>query len=273
MSSPAIRYRYGAGSYHPETNSIYFHAGYPFLDTYLYGDKLMTWKYQIDSNIWFPIAARDRTNIKIDSTSHYIGSDTIMSVGGITIAYQLNDQTDLTCFETESALLNIPCGTWQEIPTPQIQRYRHASVYLNQKLYVFGGNDGRLRNDLQIVDVPASNALLVDQNACKAASYCIDVPFCQNCNKINYCQWCNGACGFKPQVLGLNISQTTKDPFLFGNLDQGLCPVASQPVQKQQCEDSVQTLTPGVGTSSQVSFGSFVDFAVNLTAGDAGRHI
>ena len=103
-------------------------------------------------------------------------------------------------------------------------------IYRNNSLWVIGGNDGFLHNDMQEIPLTPIVSLQSQSNRdiSRSKSYCSFIDDCQSCNKNTLCIWCNGACAYNqdknPLQSNVNTTNSGKT-LLMGELDNGLCPL------------------------------------------------
>lgn len=218
-----VCYQEGTGVYNSHTNSIRFFGGFPAYDTSF--DASYTFEYSIDSNWWSWTAPRDKSAM-LFGVQALIDSENEIAIlhGGVNVG-GLYD-----CYLKTIWILDLACNTWTSFTPPSnVHRVNHGIVYRNHSLFIIGGSDGIMHND--ILEVPLTSDLLLSSSSlkerdnCRAMNYCSQINDCSLCSLSNLCQWCNGACGFdqSSNPLVTTIGSSKNDSSL-GSLDTGVCP-------------------------------------------------
>ncbi|KAJ3324958.1 Multiple epidermal growth factor-like domains protein 8 [Boothiomyces sp. JEL0866] len=203
--------------YISETNSVRIISGYPVNDQYYNNQVLYTFEYSIDSDMWLVVAPRSVDQVRYQSTVTYIGNSYGAVYGGLLPA------SSGSCFESSLQILDLACNQWNILDST-VHRKGQAGIARNQSLYIFGGNDGLLHND--IIEIPLQ---LASTNQSR------DI--------------CKGYCGYNLDSFplgGLNTTSVIQPETVCLNYD------------KKSCQKLNLTLT-GMYSSS-LNYGSFQDF-------------
>ena len=264
MDTP-IGSRGGSSVYDKETNSIFLTSGYPLNDISMLKGAMYTWQYYLDVKYWVPNYNRTSNELRQFASSTMTNDSRVVVFGGLALAYGLNTNNTQSCVSSSLQILDIACGgSWVQKTVDNVARYGHQSIFRNGNLYVFGGSDGQLQNDVQIINLsPPLSRLTCKRGNCEfneARNYCAKLPTCSLCGRVPYCQWCNKACASNNVFEQVSTNSTHA---YIGQLDDGLCPLNYEVTPLSNCKQDV-TLLPGQSVSGSLSFGDFQDIQVYM---------
>ncbi|XP_073467126.1 attractin [Aquarana catesbeiana] len=140
---------YGHSSVYDEaTRSIYIHGGYKAFtaNKYRLADDL--YKYDVDTSMW--VILKDSKHFRYLHTAVII-SGTMLVFGGNT-----HNDTSMSqgakCFSADFMAYDIACDNWSLLPPPNlhhdVNRFGHSAVLINGTMFVFGGFNSLLLNDV-----------------------------------------------------------------------------------------------------------------------------
>jgi hypothetical protein len=147
------------GVYHERKNALRFLTGYPLSDVVrtLYG-KLYTYEYTMRSSTWRPIASRPDEHTLYQSAAATNISNFAVVHGGFT-------PDSLTkCINGKIEVLDLDCNKWYQLENSPVPRKGHKFLIRGNNLVIFGGNDGRLLND--VTSIPLNINFDQNRNLC-----------------------------------------------------------------------------------------------------------
>ncbi|KAJ3274808.1 Multiple epidermal growth factor-like domains protein 8 [Terramyces sp. JEL0728] len=221
----------GKAVYSLETNSIRIISGYPVNDQYYNNDVLYTFEYSIDSDIWLVLAPRNIDKMRYQSSVDYLGDNYAFVYGGM-----LPASAD-ACFESNVQILDL------------VHRKGQATIFRNGTLYIFGGNDGLLHNDVVQVEL-ATGANTQNRDLCRVDNYCSNFYTCEKCSATSYCSWCPGYCGYN--IFDYPLPTVNSSSYLPNS--NIICSAGNSEICRRV------NLTLNSIYSSTISYGSYLDF-------------
>ncbi|KAI8899059.1 hypothetical protein BC833DRAFT_395853 [Globomyces pollinis-pini] len=257
LGNSPVSYIGGQTIYHPFTKSIKLLSGYPFEDRYYSGTgQLYVLDYSVESSAWNPIAPRSKTLSRYEGDILYLPSEHGVVYGG------MSPGTFDSCFQNNIQILDVACNQWLDIQsTIAPPRLGHGMIYRNNSLYIFGGSDGTLYNDMVQVPFEISLPTETARESCRAKTYCSNIQTCDSCSQKSYCKWCNGACGYKNETMYPQNSTLVKVP-IKGDLIDGYCPTNAE----QSICSAVPSLSINQSYIASVKYGSYIDLSLDATA-------
>jgi N-acetylneuraminic acid mutarotase len=154
-----VAYQGGSGVYHSETNSLRFITGYTLPRNYF------TYEYSINSGTWNVLARRASNTLLYQTPVIYTNPEIALVHGG----YSPDSVT--SCFQSVVEVLDVACNNWTNLVTfPVLPRKGHGLIYRGESLWIFGGSDGILHND--VVEIPISLPITSNstRNQCRGKS-------------------------------------------------------------------------------------------------------
>jgi N-acetylneuraminic acid mutarotase len=98
----------GSMVYHQQSNSLYLVSGYPIYDYYSFvNGSYYTWKYQIDSGTWIPLAPRSVSQLRSNVVGVHADNDQAVVFGGTPRGHGMEDTSGLDCFASTLQVLDI----------------------------------------------------------------------------------------------------------------------------------------------------------------------
>ncbi|CAH3033959.1 unnamed protein product [Porites lobata] len=217
-----IRPLYGhSTAYHPIHNLLYVHGGVYesselAKDLTSYNPVTRKWKALKASNV-----------PRFHHSAVFLG-DVMLVFGGNSHNGTLGAQSNQPCFATDFVAYDIACDEWKIVPysgnLKSSGRYGHSSMLVNRSMYVFGGFQGVLLNDV-LSFTPGPCGLIKDKSTCQMSfnssdcvwsdfsSTCLGPERCirpqitaedkcreltQSCKRctsaMQGCSWCDGIC-------------------------------------------------------------------------------
>ncbi|KAJ3302728.1 Multiple epidermal growth factor-like domains protein 8 [Kappamyces sp. JEL0829] len=253
ISNGPVSYQGGQGVFHANSNSLRFFGGFPNQDPYFSSGISTTFEYSIDAGVWGHAASYDNS-IYYEGRAVYAENEIAIFHGGQNIG------SFDTCFSGKVKVLDLACNYWTTLQTtPAINRQGHGLFLRNQSLWVMGGTDGVLHNDL--VEIPLALTLKSEQerNACRAATYCASLTRCASCQRKTMCSWCNSACSYNADEypLGNLTSLVPPQQLPQGSLVNGICP--SNYTVAAVCPTEI-SLIPGQALASSLAYQTYQDY-------------
>ncbi|KAL1137929.1 hypothetical protein AAG570_009624, partial [Ranatra chinensis] len=145
-----VKAGYGHSSaWDPLTQRIYVYGGYisetpatPLLSNRLYA-------YDPDAHIWTLLSAAP--------SARYLHTATFLN--GLMLVFGGNTHNDTAaskgakCYSSDFLAYDVACDSWSSIPVPSAlaadtSRFGHSAVIFNHSLYIYGGFDGQMLNDM-----------------------------------------------------------------------------------------------------------------------------
>jgi len=155
---------------------VYVYGGYNQAaqeTAYNISDDLL--KFDQETETWTHISSGPA---RVFRHSSIITDHSLLIIGG----NNHNDSTNSRlseCYSEEVYSYDILCRTWSRIPilngSLESSRYGHASVLFNDNVFVFGGFDGLMKNDVLKLSLPQCNILA------KSAEECAESPAGTRC--------------------------------------------------------------------------------------------
>ena len=143
QSRLAVGYQGSAGIYHPQKNALRFFGGQALFDKlYSQYSKYYSFEFVLDSTSWSPSAPRENNLVLYNMAAVYNQSNYVVVHGG------LYPDSLGPCITGETRILDLACNTWTNITTTQLPRMGHSVIQRGSILYIFGGNDGTLKNQV-----------------------------------------------------------------------------------------------------------------------------
>lgn len=137
------------GAYQLETNSIYYSTSSFYDDSTLSTSSTYSWRLQIDSGFWSPVAPRPIELVtRYSSALLNIGNSRLAVTGGAVIGNSVFSSMPYECISNKLQIWDLICGTWTALEVPGTNRIGHAAIFRNNSIILFGGSDGRLHNDM-----------------------------------------------------------------------------------------------------------------------------
>ncbi len=142
-----------------------------------------------------------------------------------------------SCILGNFQVLDLACNTWQSpISNFSLNRKGHGLFYRKGKIFVVGGDDGSLRNDLSVIPLQAQLNPETERDKCRPITYCGNLDRCQTCSRKAQCKWCNSGCAYDLEQYPLgNLSIPDTQELLQGSLSGGLCPANSSRCHTGDC--------------------------------------
>ncbi|KAL8587016.1 hypothetical protein ACOMHN_023406 [Nucella lapillus] len=205
---------YISGGYHSHSDSTSSSSS-----TYNLTDKLYV--FHLESKEWLMLLSSGHPR--------YLHSMRVM--GDYLLVFGGNTHNDTSkshgtkCFSTDLMLYDIKCNTWHNLTTPPLQnsaRYGHSMVTYKGDLFVFGGFNSFMLNDMLRIELGACGGItnatecaaavpgmrcVWDQGQCRERrntsvqdiceagewSVCPGYNTCQSC-QMAACTWCGDSC-------------------------------------------------------------------------------
>ncbi|KAI8842635.1 hypothetical protein BJ741DRAFT_704801 [Chytriomyces cf. hyalinus JEL632] len=185
------------GVYHKSTNSLYFAGGYKIDETP--GSKQPILQYQIDANVWYIGPLQDLATVKTYGSAFLVpNSDTLMLWGGYSISAETVTDARNPCFSQQFQVYDLACQTWNYIDVPDSQFLRrkgHSTIVRNNSIFIYGGMNGYLLNDVVELAIPATSLPSKDRDYCRSQYWCSGSYYwCQDCTARSFCSWCENTC-------------------------------------------------------------------------------
>ena len=143
-----VGYQGSAAVYHPQKNALRFFGGQTTYDrlfsTY---NKYYSYEYVLNSSTWSPSAPLDTDLEYYFMATYHNASNYIISHGGL-----YPDSTG-ECITGEFRILDLACNTWSKLGGIKVPRTGHSIIQRNGSIYIFGGNDGTLRNQVDVINI------------------------------------------------------------------------------------------------------------------------
>jgi N-acetylneuraminic acid mutarotase len=151
-------YRGGVGIYHAQTHSLRFAVGYNSISS---NGFMFTQEYSINSGTWNIVAQRPGIPL-YQAPLVYLDSEVAIVHGGQAL------DSSTTCFQHHIEVLDLACNQWDRMSSlPMLPRKGHGMVYRNQSIWIFGGTDGLLYNDVVEIPFQPSLANNSSRNLCR----------------------------------------------------------------------------------------------------------
>ncbi|XP_024117961.1 attractin isoform X1 [Oryzias melastigma] len=150
---------YGHSSvFDPSTRAIYIHGGYKAFSATKYGLAGDLYKLDVDKKKWTIL--RDSGFFRYLHTA-VIVSGTMLVFGGNT-----HNDTSMShgakCFSSDFLAYSLACDEWTVLPRPDlyhdVNRFGHSAVFSDGVMYVFGGFNSLLLNDVLMYTSPSCSA-------------------------------------------------------------------------------------------------------------------
>ncbi|KAJ3401980.1 hypothetical protein HDU80_005529 [Chytriomyces hyalinus] len=185
------------GVYHKSTNSLYFAGGYKIDETPESKQPIL--QYQIDANVWYIGPLQELATVKTYGSAFLVpNSDTLMLWGGYSISAETVTDASNPCFSQQFQVYDLACQTWNYIDVPDSQFLRrkgHSTIVRNNSIFIFGGMNGYLLNDVVELAIPATSLPSKDRDYCRSQYWCSGSYYwCQDCTARSFCSWCENTC-------------------------------------------------------------------------------
>nr|XP_033809079.1 attractin [Geotrypetes seraphini] len=168
-SGALVQGGYGHSSaYDSRSKSIYIHGGYKAFSANKYRLADDLYKYDVEAHEW-----------KILKDSRFFRYlHTAVIIGGTMLVFGGNTHNDTSmsygakCFSSDFMSYDIACDHWSVLPKPDlyndVNRFGHSAVLKNSTMYIFGGFNSLLLDDI-LIFTPESCEAFSSRNTCLAA--------------------------------------------------------------------------------------------------------
>ncbi|KXJ23470.1 attractin-like protein 1 [Exaiptasia diaphana] len=221
-----------SSSYDPTTGRIYVFGGY----------RKIT-KQEISNELSFYLPSQNKWGVLLSSGYRRFLHSSVM-MGDMLIVFGGNAHNDTAnksekkakCFTIDTFMYNTRCNVWSKISTEPLTslngRYGHTAVQANGTMYIFGGFQGTMLNDMLTytpgdcsaytnktscfqasssygcardvkkdscigpLDIPSHNPATIERVNCPASSNrCSTFDNCDRClTSVFNCKWCRNVC-------------------------------------------------------------------------------
>ena len=144
QSRLSVGYQGSVGIYHPQKNALRFFGGQAVFDKlYTTYSKYFTYEYMLNSSSWSASSPRDNNQLLYYMAATYNNSNYAVIHGG------MYPESERICVNGDVRILDLACNTWKTISTKLVPRIGHSIIQRDTTLYIFGGNDGVLKNKVE----------------------------------------------------------------------------------------------------------------------------